>query len=74
MPAPRFKTCRHISENVWQIKKLIKKQKAIILKLKKKTNKKQYDFSKQLQTIQKFSLFYIDQIMVEVKNDHYTFP
>jgi len=58
MPAPRFKTCRQISENVWQIKKLTQKQKAIILKLQKKTNKKQSDFSKQLQTIQKLSLFY----------------
>nr|AND50455.1 ribosomal protein S4 [Flatbergium novo-caledoniae] len=58
MPAPRFKNCRQISENVWQTKKLTQKQKAIILKLQKKTNKKQSDFSKQLQTIQKLSLFY----------------
>jgi hypothetical protein len=35
MLAPRFKTCRQISENVWQIKKITQKQKAIILKLKK---------------------------------------
>jgi hypothetical protein len=41
MHAPRFKTCHQISENVWQIKKLTQKQKAIILKLYKKTNKKQ---------------------------------
>jgi hypothetical protein len=26
MLAPRFKTCRQISENVWQIKKLTQKQ------------------------------------------------
>lgn len=58
MPASRFKTCRQISENVWQTKKLTQKQKAIILKLRKKTNKKQSDFSKELQTIQKLSLFY----------------
>jgi len=58
MPASRFKTCRQISENVWQTKKLTQKQKAIILKLQKKTNKKQSDFSKELQTIQKLSLFY----------------
>jgi ribosomal protein S4 len=58
MPASRFKTCRQISENVWQTKKLTQKQKAIILELRKKTNKKQSDFSKQLQTIQKLSLFY----------------
>jgi len=36
MLTPRFKTCRHISKNVWQIKKLTQKQKAIILKLQKK--------------------------------------
>nr|YP_009047420.1 ribosomal protein S4 [Ulota hutchinsiae]YP_009115185.1 ribosomal protein S4 [Lewinskya speciosa]YP_009307227.1 ribosomal protein S4 [Orthotrichum bicolor]YP_009307387.1 ribosomal protein S4 [Ulota crispa]YP_009307427.1 ribosomal protein S4 [Plenogemma phyllantha]AKM98659.1 ribosomal protein S4 [Pulvigera lyellii]AGN74172.1 ribosomal protein S4 [Ulota hutchinsiae]AHG59224.1 ribosomal protein S4 [Ulota hutchinsiae]AIZ96991.1 ribosomal protein S4 [Lewinskya speciosa]AOR81989.1 ribosomal pr len=58
MPASRFKTCRQISENVWPTKKLTQKQKAIILKLRKKTNKKQSDFSKELQTIQKLSLFY----------------
>nr|BCX55439.1 ribosomal protein S4 [Scopelophila cataractae] len=58
MPAPRFKTCRQISENVWQTKKLTQKQKTIILKLRKKPNKKQSDFSKELQTIQKLSLFY----------------
>jgi ribosomal protein S4 len=58
MPTPRFKTCCQISENFWQIIKLIQKQKAIILKLKKKTNKKQSYFSKQLQTVQKLSLFY----------------
>nr|YP_009047301.1 ribosomal protein S4 [Ptychomnion cygnisetum]AGN74053.1 ribosomal protein S4 [Ptychomnion cygnisetum]AHG59218.1 ribosomal protein S4 [Ptychomnion cygnisetum] len=58
MPASRFKTCRQISENVWQTQKLTQKQKAIILKLRKKTNKKQSDFSKELQTIQKLSLFY----------------
>ncbi len=58
MPALRLKTCRQISENVWQIKKLTQKQKAIILKLQIKTNKKQLNFSKQLQTIQKLSLFY----------------
>jgi hypothetical protein len=39
MPAARFKTCRQISENVWQIKKLTRKQKAIILKLQKKKKK-----------------------------------
>lgn len=58
MPTSRFKTCRQISENVWQTKKLTQKQKAIILKLRRKTNKKQSDFSKQLQTRQKLSLFY----------------
>nr|YP_009176212.1 ribosomal protein S4 [Tetraplodon fuegianus]AHG59223.1 ribosomal protein S4 [Tetraplodon fuegianus]ALI31025.1 ribosomal protein S4 [Tetraplodon fuegianus] len=58
MAASRFKTCRQISENIWQTKKLTQKQKAIILKLRKKTNKKQSDFSKELQTIQKLSLFY----------------
>nr|QFK69613.1 ribosomal protein S4 [Pogonatum inflexum] len=58
MSASRFKTCRRISENVWQTKKLTQKQKAIILKLRRRTNKKQSDFSKQLQTIQKLSLFY----------------
>jgi hypothetical protein len=31
------RSCRQISENVWQIKKLTQKQKAIILKLQKKT-------------------------------------
>ena len=36
MPASRFKTYRQISENVWQTKKLTQKQKAIILKLRKK--------------------------------------
>ncbi len=54
MPRPRFKTCYQISENVWKIKKLTQKQKAIILKL----FLKKIDFSKQLQTIQKLSLFY----------------
>lgn len=58
MPASRFKTCHQISENVWQTKKLTQKQKAIILEFRKKTNKKQSDFSKELQTIQKLSLFY----------------
>ncbi len=58
MPALRFKTCRQILENVQQIKKLTQKQKAIILKLLKNTNKKQFDFSKKLQTIQKLALFY----------------
>jgi ribosomal protein S4 len=58
MPASRFKTCRQISENVWQTKKLTQKQKANILKLRKKTNKKQFNFSKELQTIQKLSIFY----------------
>jgi hypothetical protein len=39
MLAPRFKTCCQISEFFWQIKKLIQKLKAIILKLKKNKNK-----------------------------------
>jgi hypothetical protein len=30
--------CRQISENVWQIKKITQKQKAIILKLQNKTS------------------------------------
>jgi len=44
MHAPRFKTCRQISENVWQIKKLTQKQKAIILKLQKKQIKNNLTF------------------------------
>nr|YP_010704318.1 ribosomal protein S4 [Huperzia crispata]WCP18594.1 ribosomal protein S4 [Huperzia crispata] len=58
MPASKFKTCRRISENVWQTKKLTQKQKHIILELPKKTKKRRSDFSIQLQNIQRLSLFY----------------
>nr|QIA59572.1 ribosomal protein S4 [Blasia pusilla]QIA59864.1 ribosomal protein S4 [Riccia cavernosa] len=59
MFASRFKVCRQILENVWQTKKLTLKQKLLISELqKKKKNKKQSDFSIQLQTIKKLSLFY----------------
>nr|NP_054461.1 ribosomal protein S4 [Marchantia paleacea]P26866.2 RecName: Full=Small ribosomal subunit protein uS4m; AltName: Full=Ribosomal protein S4, mitochondrial [Marchantia polymorpha]AAB22414.1 ribosomal protein S4 [Marchantia polymorpha=liverwort, Peptide Mitochondrial, 196 aa] [Marchantia polymorpha]AAC09458.1 rps4 [Marchantia paleacea] len=59
MFASRFKVCRQILENVWQTKKLTLKQKFLISELQKqKKNKKQSDFSIQLQTIKKLSLFY----------------
>nr|YP_009658868.1 ribosomal protein S4 [Dumortiera hirsuta]QCP68524.1 ribosomal protein S4 [Dumortiera hirsuta]QIA59656.1 ribosomal protein S4 [Dumortiera hirsuta] len=59
MFASRFKVCRQILENVWQTKKLTLKQKLLISELQKqKKNKKQSDFSIQLQTIKKLSLFY----------------
>ena len=59
MFASRFKVCRQILENVWQTKKLTLKQKLLISELRKnKKNKKQSDFSIQLRTMRKLSLFY----------------
>jgi small subunit ribosomal protein S4 len=59
MFASRFKVCRQILENVWQTKKLTLKQELLISELRKnKKNKKQSDFSVQLRTMKKLSLFY----------------
>nr|YP_009674846.1 ribosomal protein S4 [Fossombronia foveolata]QDE12815.1 ribosomal protein S4 [Fossombronia foveolata]QIA59948.1 ribosomal protein S4 [Fossombronia cristula] len=59
MFASRSKVCRQILENVWQTKKLTPKQELPISELQKnKRNKKQSDFSIQLRTMKKLSLFY----------------
>nr|QIA60157.1 ribosomal protein S4 [Haplomitrium mnioides]QIA60199.1 ribosomal protein S4 [Haplomitrium mnioides] len=59
MFASRFKVCRQIPENVRQTKKLTLKQKLLIPELgREKRNEKQSDFSVQLQTIKKSSLFH----------------
>nr|YP_009674931.1 ribosomal protein S4 [Haplomitrium hookeri]QDE12942.1 ribosomal protein S4 [Haplomitrium hookeri] len=59
MFASRSKVCRQIPENVRQTKKLTLKQKLLIPELrKKKIDEKQSDFSVQLQTIKKLSLFH----------------
>nr|WIA66276.1 ribosomal protein S4 [Apopellia endiviifolia]WIA66317.1 ribosomal protein S4 [Apopellia endiviifolia]WIA66358.1 ribosomal protein S4 [Apopellia endiviifolia]WIA66399.1 ribosomal protein S4 [Apopellia endiviifolia]WKW95120.1 ribosomal protein S4 [Apopellia endiviifolia] len=59
MFASKFKVCRQILENVWQTEKLTLKQKLLISELRKnKKNKKQSDFSIQLRTMRKLSLFH----------------
>lgn len=58
MAYSKFKVCRRILDNFWQTKKLTPKQKILISKLKKTTNRKQSDFSIKLQHMKKLSLFY----------------
>ena len=58
MSRSQFKVSRRIGENIWPHKKVTSKQRAILLKLNQKVNRKQSDFSKQLQHSTKLSMFY----------------
>ena len=60
MSSSQFKVSRQILENVFinKHKKLTSKQKVVIWKCRKKANRKQSDFSKQLQNYTKLSIFY----------------
>lgn len=55
----KFKICRQVGENIWQLKKLTVKQHALLKNIKKKQiNRKQSDFSKKFQQIKKLAYFY----------------
>ena len=54
----KFKVCRRILDNPWQTKKLTQKQKNLIVRLRKTTNRKQSDYSIQLKQMKKLFLFY----------------
>nr|YP_008816137.1 ribosomal protein S4 [Roya obtusa]YP_009755724.1 ribosomal protein S4 [Roya anglica]AGZ90394.1 ribosomal protein S4 [Roya obtusa]QIQ22963.1 ribosomal protein S4 [Roya anglica] len=58
MKSPKFKVSRLISNNIWQTKRLTFKQTSLLSKLKKKSLKKQSDFSISLRNMKKLSLFY----------------
>jgi small subunit ribosomal protein S4 len=72
MRVSKFKTCRQILENVWQTKKLTQKQKKIVSKARKKTNKAG-EFSKKLQAIKKLSIFYGNLPVKKVAKKTYTY-
>ena len=58
MASSQFKVSRRILENVWVHKRLTSKQKSVLWKFSQKANRKQSDFSKQLQHSTKLSMVY----------------
>lgn len=58
MVHPKFKVCRRILDNVWQMKKLTPKQNNLIQALRRNINRQQSDFSIRLWQMKKLLTFY----------------